>query len=75
MYKHEILRIVCNITNDKDIQYDTNLLEGIIADSLEIFRIIVELEAKFKIKFDMYSLDINSFKTVNDISNLVMSMK
>lgn len=75
MYKEEILSIVCDITNNKKIQYDTNLLENVLVDSLEILRIIIEIEEKYSIKFDMFSLDMKEFESVNKISNLVSSMK
>lgn len=59
----------CIITNDINIDQNTNLIEDLYADSLDLIDIYTELS-------DMYDLDIKIFdipeiETVGDICNII----
>lgn len=70
----EILKIVNSIVGDAVIEENTNLISGELIDSMEILRIIVEIEKKYGIQFDMHSIDIKSFSSVVEITKLVGKM-
>lgn len=67
----EIMEIVIEIIGCVDITKETNLLMEELIDSMEILRIIVELENRYNIKFDMFTIDMKSFCSVEEITKLV----
>lgn len=50
------------------------IIEDLGFDSINIMRLIVEIENKFKITFDEELLLVHSFVTVNSLVELVQSM-
>lgn len=75
MTKEEILKDVKEIAQEEldvdvdTITLDTNIKEGLDADSLDLFEILNELEDKYDLELDA---DENT-KTIGDLVDLVKS--
>ena len=63
-------RLFLNITPDS-IADDTNLMQTLGIDSVQIFEVVVGCEEAFEITFEEGDFDITAFQTVNAIADLV----
>ena len=48
--------------NDEDVKLETNFVEDLDADSLDLFQVIMEIEDAFNVKVE----DVENIKTVAD---------
>ena len=56
--------------NDEDVKLETNFVEDLDADSLDLFQVIMELEDEFNVKVE----DVENIKTVGDAVKFVESV-
>ena len=68
----EIIASLCS--REIGIQKDINLIDEHILDSVVFIQMISLIEKEFDIKFSLFDLDIQNFKTVNSIVNTVMGV-
>ena len=55
--------------NDEDVKLETNFVEDLDADSLDLFQVIMELEDAFNVKVE----DVENIKTVADAVSFIES--
>lgn len=55
--------------NDEDVKLETNFVEDLDADSLDLFQVIMEIEDAFNVKVE----DIENIKTVADAVSFIES--
>lgn len=55
--------------NDEDVKLETNFLEDLDADSLDLFQVIMEIEDAFNVKVE----DVENIKTVADAVSFIES--
>ena len=55
--------------NDEDVKLETNFVEDLDADSLDLFQVIMEIEDAFKVKVE----DVENIKTVADAVSFIES--
>ena len=55
--------------NDEDVKLETNFVEDLDADSLDLFQVIMEIEDAFNVKFE----DVENIKTVADAVSFIES--
>ena len=55
--------------NDEDVKLETNFVEDLDADSLDLFQVIMELEDEFNVKVE----DVENIKTVADAVSFIES--
>ena len=53
--------------NEEDIKLETRFIEDLEADSLDLFKVIMELEDAFDVKVE----DVENIKTVSDAINFI----
>ena len=53
--------------NDEDVKLETNFVEDLDADSLDLFQVIMEIEDAFNVKVE----DVENIKTVADAVNFI----
>ena len=53
--------------NDEDVKLETNFVEDLDADSLDLFQVIMELEDAFDVKVE----EVENIKTVADAVNFI----
>ena len=69
--ENEVRNVIssCIITNDKTIELNTNLVEDLYADSLDLIDIYTALSDKYNL--DMKVFDIPGIETFVDICNII----
>ena len=55
--------------NDVDVKLETNFVEDLDADSLDLFQVIMEIEDAFNVKVE----DVENIKTVADAVSFIES--
>ena len=55
--------------NDEDVKLETNFIEDLGADSLDLFQVIMEIEDAFNVKVE----DVENIKTVADAVSFIES--
>lgn len=55
--------------NDEDVKLETNFVEDLDADSLDLFQVIMEIEYAFNVKVE----DVENIKTVADAVSFIES--
>ena len=55
--------------NDEDVKLETNFVEDLDADSLDLFQVIMEIEDAFNVKVE----DVENIKTVADALSFIES--
>ena len=55
--------------NDEDVKLETNFVEDLDADSLDLFKVIMEIEDAFNVKVE----DVENIKTVADAVSFIES--
>lgn len=55
--------------NDEDVKLETNFVEDLDADSLDLFQVIMEIEDAFNVKVE----DVKNIKTVADAVSFIES--
>lgn len=55
--------------NDEDVKLETNFIEDLDADSLDLFQVIMEIEDAFNVKVE----DVENIKTVADAVSFIES--
>ena len=55
--------------NDEDVKLETNFVEDLDADSLDLFQVIIEIEDAFNVKVE----DVENIKTVADAVSFIES--
>ena len=55
--------------NEEDVKLETNFIEDLEADSLDLFQVIMEIEEEFDVKVE----DTENIKTVNDAVEFIKS--
>lgn len=55
--------------NDEDVKLETNFVEDLDADSLDLFQVIMEIEDAFNVKVE----DVENIKTVADAVSFIES--
>lgn len=55
--------------NDEDVKLETNFVEDLDADSLDLFQVIMEIEDAFNVKVE----DVENIKTVADVVSFIES--
>ena len=53
--------------NEEDVKLETNFIEDLEADSLDLFQVIMELEDAFDVKVE----EVENIKTVSDAVNFI----
>lgn len=53
--------------NDEDVKLETNFVEDLDADSLDLFQVIMEIEDAFNVKVE----DVENIKTVADAVSFI----
>lgn len=66
-----ILGIIVDIVGDKSITLSTDFIDEEIFDSMEMLRIIVELEHTFNVKICVQKLNIESLRNISKIVELL----
>jgi len=73
--KQQIREIIKNHLEDKRGLYqfgDEDSLSTLQINSLIFMKIIIDLEDKYEIEFDFDKLDINSFRTINNLYDYII---
>ena len=55
--------------NEEDVKLETNFIEDLEADSLDLFQVIMEIEEEFDVKVE----DTENIKTVKDAVEFIKS--
>ncbi|MFR1787378.1 MAG: acyl carrier protein [Clostridium sp.] len=55
--------------NDEDVKLETNFVEDLDSDSLDLFQVIMEIEDAFNVKVE----DVENIKTVADAVSFIES--
>lgn len=71
-----IIEIISSISSkNSTIKADTKILEDGLIDSLSVFHIIAELEAKFGVSIGVMDATVEDFSSPKDILTLVERIK
>ena len=70
----KVLKLVRDLTENNDVQFNTNLLDEGILDSLTTIELISKLEDEFKINIDSEDLNHQNFNTVSNIDALIQKI-
>ena len=70
----KVLKLVRDLTENNDVQFNTNLLDEGILDSLTTIELISKLEDEFKINIDSEDLNHQNFNTVANIEALIQKI-
>ncbi len=67
--KEVVLTLIPNITEDQ-LQDDIDIF-SIGLDSINAMSLVLELQEAFSIQFEVSEIDIDNFRTIEDIVNLI----
>ena len=73
--KKEILSILIDINPGVDFENEINIVENGLLDSLDLIRLVSQLEEVFSISIDSSDIIPDNFKGLNEIEHLVMKYK
>lgn len=73
--KSDIISILKEIEPSGKYNDEVKLISDGIIDSVDLFNLVMELENRFDIEIPPESLTEKSFDRINDIANLIISMK
>ena len=71
--KEEILKILSEIRPEIDYEMDTNFIEEDMLDSLDIIRLVSEIDEKFNLSIDGADITPDNFQGLKKIENLIKS--
>jgi acyl carrier protein len=69
--KEQILKILSEIRPEMDYTNDCNFIENGMLDSLDIIRLVAELDDLFGISINGADIIPENFKGLNEIENLI----
>lgn len=69
--KEQILKILSEIRPEIDYKVDCNFIENGMLDSLDIIRLVAELDDLFGISINGADIIPDNFKGLNEIENLI----
>jgi acyl carrier protein len=69
--KEQILKILSEIRPEIDYKVDCNFIENGMLDSLDIIRLVAELDDLFGISINGADIIPENFKGLNEIENLI----
>ena len=70
--KISVIEIIVSLCSKEiDFQKDINLIDEHVLDSVVFVQMISLIEKEFNIKFSLFDLDIQNFKSVNSIVSTV----
>lgn len=69
--KEQILKILLEIRPEIDYKVDCNFIENGMLDSLDIIRLVAELDDLFGISINGADIIPENFKGLNEIENLI----
>ncbi|MCQ4744253.1 phosphopantetheine-binding protein [Blautia producta] len=70
--KNSVIEIIVSLCSKEiDFQKDINLIDEHVLDSVVFVQMISLIEKEFNIKFSLFDLDIQNFKSVNSIVSTV----
>lgn len=69
--REQILKLLAEIRPEIDYQVNTNFIEEGLLDSLDIIRLVTELDEKFNISIDGSDIIPENFQGLREIENLV----
>lgn len=70
--KNSVIEIIVSLCSKEiDFQKDINLIDEHVLDSVVFIQMISLIEKEFNIKFSLFDLDIQNFKSVNSIVSTV----
>lgn len=73
--KGEIKKFLAKYFKKREIEDDEDIFALGFINSLFAMQLVMFLEKEFQIKIENKDLDLNKFKTINSIVNLVSSKK
>lgn len=65
---------LCKIENKEKFTTDSNLVNDFMFESIQIVKLIVDLEKEFEIVFDVFNIDIEEFIIVGNLVEKVYEM-
>ena len=71
LIKNEIFEVIQEIASC-EVRADMSMLD-LALDSLGYVNLIVKFEDKYQIEFDLFTLEFNYFKTINDLADYIIS--
>lgn len=80
MKKETISEMIVQLLSDSskkkvEVDYDTDLIEEHILDSITFVQLVSLLEEKFNIKFTLFELMIENFRNINLITDMVLKVR
>ena len=69
--KNEILNILSYIRPEVDYLNKTNYIDECLLDSLDIIRLVSEIEKKYNISINGEDIIPENFQSINNIENLI----
>jgi acyl carrier protein len=69
--KKKILKILSEIRPEIDFETESNFIEEDMLDSLDVIRLVSELDEKFNLSIDGSDIIPENFKGLNEIETLV----
>lgn len=69
--KNDILNILSYIRPEVDYLNKTNYIDECLLDSLDIIRLVSEIEKKYNISINGEDIIPENFQSINDIENLI----
>ncbi|MBS6170904.1 acyl carrier protein [Mediterraneibacter gnavus] len=80
MKKETISETIVQLLSDSskkkvEVDYDTDLIEEHILDSITFVQLVSLLEEKFNIKFTLFELMIENFRNINLITDMVLKVR
>lgn len=67
----EILKILTQIRSEFDFSKELNFIDDEMLDSIDIIRLVSEIEIKFNISIDGSEIIPENFMTIDSIINLI----
>ena len=80
MKKETISETIVQLLSDSSkkkvkVDYDTDLIEEHILDSITFVQLVSLLEEEFNIKFTLFELMIENFRNINLITDMVLKVR
>jgi acyl carrier protein len=69
--KNELLKILLQIRPENDFLSSDDFIEDRFLDSLDVIRLVSELDSKFNISIDGLDIVPDNFKSLDSIENLI----
>lgn len=69
--KNDVLNILSYIRPEVDYLNKTNYIDECLLDSLDIIRLVSEIEKKYNISINGEDIIPENFQSINDIENLI----